>query len=64
MEAVRIRFSIGFFPFTDGLVALRLVDNKAILYFDLPSSTEAMTWSRGKYRHMPACPLLTYPHSH
>lgn len=28
-------------------VALRLVDNKAILYFDLPSTTEALAWSRG-----------------
>ena len=31
------------------LSALRLVDNKAILYFDLPSTTETLTWSRGKF---------------
>lgn len=34
--------------------ALRLVDNKAILYFDLPSTTEALTWSRAINMHIPA----------
>ena len=29
------------------VLALRLVDNKAILYFDVPSTTEALTWFRG-----------------
>ncbi|KAG8824856.1 hypothetical protein FRC19_000967 [Serendipita sp. 401] len=34
--------------------ALRLVDNKAILYFDLASTTEALTWSRAINMHIPA----------
>jgi hypothetical protein len=29
-------------------LALRLVDNKAILYFDAPSPSEALNWFRGK----------------
>ncbi|CAG7847654.1 SubName: Full=Uncharacterized protein {ECO:0000313/EMBL:CCA72479.1} [Serendipita indica DSM 11827] len=33
--------------------ALRLVDNKAILYFDLPSQVDAMTWSRAINMHIP-----------
>ncbi|KAI0078939.1 hypothetical protein K474DRAFT_786929 [Panus rudis PR-1116 ss-1] len=28
---------------------LRLVDNKAILYFDVPSTSEALTWFRGMF---------------
>lgn len=28
--------------------ALRLVDNKAILYFDAPSTSDALTWFRGE----------------
>ena len=31
-----------------GLSALRLVDNKAILYFDAPSTSDALTWFRGE----------------
>ena len=27
--------------------ALRLVDNKAILYFDAPSPSDALNWYRG-----------------
>lgn len=30
------------------LPALRLVDNKAILYFDAPSSSDALNWFRGE----------------
>src|SRR6266571_925079 len=29
--------------------ALRLVDNKAILYFDAPSPSDALNWYRGKF---------------
>ena len=29
-------------------LALRLVDNKAILYFDAPSTSDALTWFRGE----------------
>jgi hypothetical protein len=29
------------------LLALRLVDNKAILYFDIPTTSDALTWARG-----------------
>ena len=32
----------------DCSVALRLVDNKAILYFDAPSTSDALTWFRGE----------------
>lgn len=41
------------------VLALRLVDNKAILYFDVPSTTEALTWFRGMFtsRH---CPIIYY----
>jgi hypothetical protein len=28
--------------------ALRLVDNKAILYFDAPTPSDALNWFRGK----------------
>jgi len=28
--------------------ALRLVDNKAVLYFDAPTPSEALNWYRGK----------------
>jgi len=34
--------------------ALRIVDNKAILYFDTTSPTEALTWSRAINLHVPA----------
>ena len=30
------------------VLALRLVDNKAVLYFDAPSPSEALNWYRGK----------------
>lgn len=30
------------------LLGLRLVDNKAILYFEAPSTSDALTWCRGK----------------
>jgi hypothetical protein len=30
------------------LVALRLVDNKAILYFDAPTPSDALNWFRGE----------------
>ncbi|KAH9944438.1 uncharacterized protein BXZ73DRAFT_87334 [Epithele typhae] len=33
---------------------LRLVDNKAILYFDAPSTTDALTWFRAINLHIPA----------
>ncbi|EJD51896.1 hypothetical protein AURDEDRAFT_111473 [Auricularia subglabra TFB-10046 SS5] len=33
---------------------LRIVDNKAILYFDTASSSEALTWSRAINLHVPA----------
>jgi hypothetical protein len=29
------------------VVALRLVDNKAILYFDAPTPSDALNWYRG-----------------
>jgi hypothetical protein len=29
-------------------IALRLVDNKAILYFDAPSPSDALNWYRGE----------------
>lgn len=31
-------------------LALRIVDNKAILYFDAPSSSDALNWFRGMYQ--------------
>lgn len=31
-----------------GFAALRLVDNKAILYFDAPSPSDALNWYRGE----------------
>ncbi|KAF8807582.1 hypothetical protein BYT27DRAFT_7256162 [Phlegmacium glaucopus] len=34
--------------------ALRLVDNKAILYFDAPSSSDALNWYRAINLHIPA----------
>lgn len=34
--------------------ALRLVDNKAILYFDAPSTSDALTWFRAINLHIPA----------
>lgn len=34
--------------------ALRLVDNKAILYFDTPSTSDALTWFRAINLHIPA----------
>jgi hypothetical protein len=34
--------------------ALRLVDNKAILYFDAQSTSDALTWSRAINMHIPA----------
>ncbi|KAF8516103.1 hypothetical protein BU17DRAFT_51020 [Hysterangium stoloniferum] len=34
--------------------ALRVVDNKAILYFDAPSTSEALTWCRAINMHIPA----------
>ncbi|THH02888.1 hypothetical protein EW026_g34 [Hermanssonia centrifuga] len=34
--------------------ALRLVDNKAILYFDVPSTSDALTWFRAINLHIPA----------
>ncbi|KAI0963494.1 hypothetical protein AcW1_000556 [Taiwanofungus camphoratus] len=33
--------------------ALRLVDNKAILYFDAPSTSDALTWFRAINLHIP-----------
>lgn len=30
------------------ILALRLVDNKAVLYFDAPTQSEALNWYRGK----------------
>ncbi|RPD63002.1 hypothetical protein L226DRAFT_450595 [Lentinus tigrinus ALCF2SS1-7] len=33
---------------------LRLVDNKAILYFDAPSTSDALTWFRAINLHIPA----------
>ncbi|KAF8474305.1 hypothetical protein JB92DRAFT_1904343 [Gautieria morchelliformis] len=33
--------------------ALRVVDNKAILYFDAPSTSEALTWCRAINMHIP-----------
>ncbi|TFK57379.1 hypothetical protein OE88DRAFT_1651074 [Heliocybe sulcata] len=34
--------------------ALRIVDNKAILYFDVPSSSDALNWFRAINLHIPA----------
>ncbi|KIP12013.1 hypothetical protein PHLGIDRAFT_82614 [Phlebiopsis gigantea 11061_1 CR5-6] len=34
--------------------ALRLVDNKAILYFEAPSTSDALTWFRAINLHIPA----------
>ncbi|KAF8585852.1 hypothetical protein K439DRAFT_1632325 [Ramaria rubella] len=34
--------------------SLRVVDNKAILYFDAPSTSEALTWCRAINMHIPA----------
>ncbi|KAG8966168.1 hypothetical protein FRC03_012358 [Tulasnella sp. 419] len=33
--------------------ALRIVDQKAILYFDMPSTSDALTWSRAINIHIP-----------
>lgn len=35
--------------FTRITTALRLVDNKAILYFDAPSPSDALNWFRGQF---------------
>ena len=35
------------------VVALRLVDNKAILYFDAPSPSDALNWYRGPSMSLP-----------
>lgn len=37
------------FRLTVCTIALRLVDNKAILYFDTPSTSDALNWFRGKH---------------
>lgn len=34
-----------------GASVLRLVDNKAILYFDVPSPSDALSWYRGELVH-------------
>jgi hypothetical protein len=39
---------IAFHPSQFWASALRLVDNKAILYFDAPSSSDALNWFRGR----------------
>ena len=31
------------------MTALRIVDNKAVLYFEAPSTSDALTWFRGTY---------------
>lgn len=52
------------------VIALRLVDHKAILYFDMGSTSEALTWSRGmtlKYLLMTQTSKLTaffFSHQH
>jgi len=38
---------------TGGL--LRVVDNKAILYFNCPSTSEALTWCRGMFQCFTSC---------
>jgi hypothetical protein len=44
-------------------VALRLVDNKAVLYFDAPSTSDALNWYRGKsFYHLTSEFKLTYDH--
>ena len=49
MEMVSLRFvKIGAHPIDVRVIALRLVDNKAVLYFDAPSPSEALNWYRGK----------------
>lgn len=35
------------------VLALRLVDNKAVLYFDAPTPSEALNWYRGKQVLLP-----------
>ena len=39
---------IGVHPIDVRVIALRLVDNKAVLYFDAPSPSEALNWYRGE----------------
>lgn len=50
MEMVRVLQEMSpQFGVIDVLVpALRLVDNKAVLYFDAPTPSEALNWYRGK----------------
>jgi hypothetical protein len=38
------------------VLALRLVDNKAILYFDAPSPSDALNWFRGTHTRTPCAP--------
>jgi len=43
----KTEYSYSYISLTIVVVALRLVDNKAILYFDAPSSSDALNWYRG-----------------
>lgn len=47
------RLNISALDFADKVVALRLVDNKAILYFDAPSPSDALNWYRGSSMFLP-----------
>lgn len=38
---------LSFSSYLNVYAALRLVDNKAILYFEAPSTSDALTWFRG-----------------
>ena len=44
----RLSFFNRFFP-----PVLRIVDNKAILYFEASSTSVALNWFRGKYPSFP-----------
>lgn len=49
-RALALRMAFGandFVLFVSRGTALRLVDNKAILYFDAPSPSAALNWYRG-----------------
>ena len=45
LQEVGSRFHVTDVP----VPALRLVDNKAVLYFDAPTPSEALNWYRGKH---------------
>jgi hypothetical protein len=54
METVRSPFEPGRRAVANSCAVLRLVDNKAILYFEASSTSDALTWFRGAFSVGPA----------